>query len=172
MIELIKNIVQYNQGISCDLDRIPIVSELINYCSMNHCGKYNKRWSCPPANNSDFASLSARYNKAYVFNKIYYMDDAFDIEGMNASLNQNNDMVYAISKQLKNHNMDFYILKAGACNLCNKCAYPDNPCRLPDMMYPPIESYGIDVTNLARELDLNYYNGINTITYFTIVLYN
>ena len=171
MINIINKVSEYNQGVSCEIGAIPIVLDFIEYCQMNHCGRYNKSWSCPPAIDSDFKKISSRFNKAYVINKVFQIADEFDIEGMDKALEQNNDMVYTIIKQLRANQIGFYLLKAGSCNLCSKCTYPDSPCVFPNMLYPPIEAFGIDVTALASKLNMKYYNGKNTITYFTIILY-
>jgi hypothetical protein len=39
-------------------------------------------------------------------------------------------------------------------------------------MYPATEGYGIMVMQMAPALNINYNNGANTVTYFSMVLFN
>jgi predicted metal-binding protein len=63
------------------------------------------------------------------------------------------------------------VFGAGGCTICEACAYPDL-CRFPDKAYSSIEAAGIDVTELSRAGGVRYNNGINTVTYFSMILFN
>lgn len=163
-----------NEGAFISASALPFSDEINNYCRNNHCGKYNTSWACPPVIHSRRMEVDIlnKYNSAFVFNNVYLMDGDFDPDGMNNALDENNRLIYSLVDYLRENSKDFYILKAGCCNLCPKCSYPDNRCLKPEQMFPSIEAYGIDVLSLAKKLDMNYYNGEHTITYFNIVLYN
>ena len=58
------------------------------------------------------------------------------------------------------------LLSNEGCRRCGSCSYPDGPCRLPDVLFPSIEGYGIRVKELADAAGIAYNNGKNTVTYF------
>ena len=60
------------------------------------------------------------------------------------------------------------VLGAGGCNVCKKCAFPE-PCRFPEKAKTSVEACGINVVSLAKTAKINYTNGENTVTYFTLV---
>ena len=59
------------------------------------------------------------------------------------------------------------LLGAGGCRICKTCsAVEEKPCRHPDLACPSLESYGIQVSELAQRCGMKYINGVNTVTYF------
>lgn len=74
-------------------------------------------------------------------------------------------------KARENRAARFVLLGAGGCSLCEKCSYPDAPCRHPDKARRSMEACGIDVVSLSRNLGLRYMNGENTVTYFSVLFY-
>ena len=65
---------------------------------------------------------------------------------------------------------DVMALSTEACAICQKCAYPDAPCRHPDRMFPCVESQGILVTDLAEKHGLDFMNG-NIVVWFSLILF-
>ncbi|MBR2616748.1 MAG: hypothetical protein IKC56_00735 [Clostridia bacterium] len=55
--------------------------------------------------------------------------------------------------------------------MCKTCTYPTAPCRFPDRARTSMEACGINVVELAKEVGINYVNGQNTVTYFSLILY-
>ena len=43
--------------------------------------------------------------------------------------------------------------------------------RMPEMLFPSLEGFGIDVASLAAKAGLTYNGGENTVTYFGMLLY-
>ena len=80
----------------------------------------------------------------------------------------------AITRQalaiLKPHVQDVMVLSTEACAICERCAYPDAPCRHPDQMFPCVESHGIVVTDLAEAESIDFYGG-NLVTWFSLLLF-
>ena len=71
---------------------------------------------------------------------------------------------------LKQETDDVLVLSTESCAICERCAYPDAPCRHPDRMFPCVESYGIVATALAEQYGIEFYNG-NLVTWFSVLLY-
>lgn len=42
---------------------------------------------------------------------------------------------------------------------------------MPEMLFPSLEGFGIDVASLAAKVGLTYNGGENTVTYFGMLLY-
>ena len=161
------------QSVEIDAYDIPISEEILEYCKANQCGKYNTCWTCPPAipNIEKMKELYGKYSKALVYNIVYTLEDSFDWEGMLKALKDSNQIANRLIEHLNSLKLDFKALKSGSCDICDKCTYPNNPCRHPDRAFPTLEAYGINVMQLAKTFNMQYYSGENTITYFTIFFY-
>ena len=144
-------------------------------CEQNACGKYGKSWMCPPYIGpiQDLIAKAKTYRNALVYQTISSILDSYDFEGMMYaawSINQ-------LSQRLKMRLTAILdgvplFLGAGACLVCKRCALLEhNPCRFPLQATPSLESYGINVIQLASLCGMNYCNGINTVTYFGAVLF-
>jgi len=143
--------------------------ELYETCATNVCGNYNKCWTCPPA----IGSLETQkekitaFSSAFVFTTKSELDDSFDYEGMMKAKEQHDRLTVEMRERFS-HNP---VYGAGSCSICETCAYP-KPCRFPDRRVSSIEAAGINVTELSRLGGLRYNNGVNTVTYFSMVLFN
>jgi len=154
--------------------------ELLKACEANVCGKYNRSWTCPPAIGpmEKQRERILLYNSAFVFTTKADLDDSFDYEGMMRAKDCHDKLTAEMHERFGKTNPVF---GAGGCKLCDSevadgkiaetCAYPE-PCRFPDRIYSSIEAAGIDVTELSRAGGIRYNNGENTITYFSMVLFN
>jgi predicted metal-binding protein len=143
--------------------------ELYKTCAVNTCGNYNKCWTCPPA----VGTLEEQREKilcwkyALVFTTKVDLEDSFDIEGMTEGGKTHNSLTTDIRRQFG----AYPVYGAGGCKVCNICAYP-GPCRFPDRAVSAVEAAGINVTELSRTAHLKYNNGPNTVTYFSMILFN
>jgi predicted metal-binding protein len=149
---------------------INFYAELLKACETNVCGKYDKCWTCPPA----IGPMEAQKEKilsflfAFVFNTKFDLEDSFDYEGMMRAKDQHDRLTAEIHERFGKSNP---VYGAGGCRICETCAYPAS-CRFPEKIYPSIEAVGINVTELSRAGGLRYNNGENTVTYFSMILFN
>ncbi|MDR1443319.1 MAG: DUF2284 domain-containing protein [Treponema sp.] len=146
------------------------VEALYKSCEANLCGNYNRSWSCPPASGTmeDQKRRICAYQNAFVFTTKFDLEDSFDFEGMEKAKNIHDDTTRSIHDVVGRTNP---VYGAGGCGVCKPCAYPE-PCRFPEKLYSSIESAGINVTDLSRAAGIRYNNGPNTVTYFSMVLFN
>ena len=144
--------------------------ELLKACESNVCGNYNKCWTCPPAIGSLEKQMEKikSFSHAFVFTTKRDLEDSFDYEGMMGAKDCHNRLTAEMHEKFGKTNPVF---GAGACKICKICAYPE-PCRFPEKTYPAVEAVGINVTELSRAGGLSYNNGPNTITYFSMILFN
>lgn len=145
-------------------------------CKQNLCGHYGKNWMCPP-HVGDINLLIERargYTHGLVFQSIGTYEDSFDFEGMQAAGHAHNVLTRRIGKAiLPQLSAPGLLLGAGGCSVCPECAIRENlPCRLPDEAFASLESYGIFVAQLAKLGGMAYMNGVNTVTFFGMLLFN
>jgi predicted metal-binding protein len=147
--------------------------ELLDYCKANACGQYNKSWTCPPVCETIEKQREKilSYENALVFTTKHELEDSFDYEGMNHARERHTLLTVEIRKRLDNAP----VFGAGACPVCkgekneNQCCFPQ-PCPFPGKKIGSIEAAGINVTELSKAAGIAYNNGINTVTYFSMVL--
>lgn len=149
--------------------------EFYAICEGNACGNYGRCWVCPPdAGDADALIQRVRsYPYGLLYQSIHPLEDSFDIEGMTAAA-----MAHAqLSRRVHERAVPMLLgesfhLGCGGCNLCVRCAKRDNlPCRFPDQALTPMEAAGVDVYNTTRDTPLKYINGMNTVTYFGLLLF-
>ena len=144
--------------------------ELLKACESNVCGRYNKSWTCPPAVLSikkQKEKITA-FSSAFVFTTKFDLEDSFDYDGMMKAKDNHNKLTSELHERFGKTNP---VYGAGACKVCKTCAYPE-PCRFPEKACIAVEALGINVTELSRVAGIRYNNGPNTVTYFSIILFN
>jgi len=149
---------------------IDFSAEVFRACETNMCGKYNKCWTCPPAAGSPESQKEKilAFSSAFVFTTRHELEDSFDYGGMANARDRHNSLVAEMHARFGKTNP---VYGAGGCVLCETCTWPQ-PCRFPEKIFPPIEAAGIDVIGLSRAANLRYNNGKNTVTYFSMILFN
>ncbi len=145
-------------------------------CESNACGKYGKCWTCPPdAGEIEKLIEDAKsFDGAIVYQTYGPLEDSYDFEGMMAVGEAHNKLTQKVMKQFSgvNYFKKTLHLGAGGCRVCNECAkLTQEPCRFPLLALSNLETYGIDVSQLAKSAGLNYINGQNTVTYFSGFFY-
>jgi len=165
--------------------------ELLNYCKTNACGCYNKSWTCPPACDSteEQQKKILSYKNVFVFTTKHEIEDSFDYEGMTRGRKLHSLLTSEVKKRLGGAP----VYGAGNCPVCESgaakaaftakavltakeiltaktsCAFP-KPCPFPEKQIGSIEAAGINVSELSKAADIAYSNGINTVTFFSMVL--
>ncbi len=153
-------------------DQVSFDESVRHACEQNYCGRYGKCWTCPPGV-GDYEKLRDGllvYKNVFVFTTKHALEDSFDIEGMNEAHIIHDAAAKKIFPLCKERGAK--LLGAGGCTICEKCTYPDSPCRFPEKAISSVEANGINVMQLSKTAGINYINGANTVTYFSVVFYN
>ncbi len=156
------------------VSEIPFDEGLRAFCEANRCGHYNRNYACPPSVGApDVVIAQAKgYEYALVFQTVSPLEDSFDFEGMMDAAANHNELTSRLYAYLKVENPDCLPLSAGGCGICERCAkMEDKPCRFPDKAISSLEAYCINVSQLAEKCDMKYINGVNTVTYFSAILF-
>ena len=149
---------------------IPFREYVVEACARNQCGMYGKTWQCPPGV-GDMKTLKTKclaYSNAIVFTTCHALEDSFDIEGMEQGRIEHEKITDEILELFQGEKR---VLSAEGCRLCEKCTYPNAPCRFPERARSSVEANGISVVELAKQCGINYKNGNNTVTYFSVIFY-
>lgn len=152
---------------------IPFSDDVRKACEANACGMYGKCWTCPPGVGkvNELKDRILKYENALVFTHIGNLEDSFDYEGMQRVGKEADKILEQVDTALKKEGILHISLGRGACEICEDCTYPKLPCRLPDKAVVSVEACGINVVQLAADCQINYHNGANTVTYFTLIIY-
>jgi predicted metal-binding protein len=142
--------------------------EVRKMCESNVCRRYGATWACPPAFGtvSECAERLKKYGEAMIFSRKYDLDDSFDFEGMTAGAKDFHAAAERLWQRVKTDLPEGLLMANEGCVKCEKCTYPDAPCRFPDSLHPSLEGYGFMVSEVAAQAGINYINGANTVTYF------
>ena len=148
--------------------------EVRKICEDNSCRNYAKTWACPPATGTlaECRERIGRYNDMLLLSKKYKLEDSFDFEGMKKGLLDFKETFDIFHQKIDNILSDYLILSHEGCIRCNKCTYPDAPCRFPHLLHHSLEGYGFIVSELAKNAGIRYNNGPGTVTYFGAILFN
>ena len=167
------SVVHIHESAWIDPKTVPFSAEVRHMCEVNRCGKYGTCWTCPPGV-GDWEVLRDRYqaySEAFVFTTCHALEDSFDIEGMQEAKEAHRRLDDLIALTLGDFCGQYVLLGAGGCTICEKCTYPDAPCRFPERTYQPMEACGINVVELSRQCGIKYINGADTVTYFSMLLF-
>lgn len=174
LAEQVRGLGAYKAGV-VDLQDVRFDRAFRTMCETNACGNYGKCWMCPPdAGDIDALMNEAKsYQKALVYQTVGTLEDSYDFEGMMEAARLHNELSRALTKWFATLPFTKKLhLGAGGCHMCEVCAKRTNePCRHPELAMPSLETYGINVSELAASSGMKYINGQNTVTYFGALLF-
>ncbi len=144
-------------------------------CAVNACGVYGKCWMCPPdiGDIDELIEKVRSYPRGLLYQSIFELEDSFDFEGMVEGGRTQSQRSRELNRLLKEAGYTNYLhLSKGGCGNCSPCAkVKGEPCPFPEDALSSLEGYGINVSATAKNTSMKYINGVNTVTYFGIVLF-
>lgn len=157
-----------------DPKTINLMPEVREMCAVNKCTAYDTNWACPPACGSleDCSADIKKYSIGILVQTTGQLEDDFDSEGMMETAKKHGETFSRFLKHLRvKYGNDMLPLGAGSCTQCEKCTYPDKPCRFPELMVSPMEGYGIFISDLCSKNNVTYNYGRGTLTYVGCYLF-
>jgi len=141
--------------------------EVRDMCAADRCRHYGKSWTCPPACPSleENRALLAGYKTGILVQTTGTPEDDFDLEGMIEIERAHMRHFREMHKALRADFPGVLALGAGACDLCETCAYPGAPCRLPEEATTSMEAFGLVVSDTCRDNGIKYNYGPGTMTF-------
>ncbi|MBQ1515856.1 MAG: hypothetical protein IIZ51_08410 [Lachnospiraceae bacterium] len=143
-------------------------------CSPGACRYYGRTWSCPPAVGSleECRKKVERYDKMLLISAPFMLADMMDFSEIDHTTRDFQLITLNLKRRLGSLVNDFYLLGNETCSLCEKCTWPEAPCRHPEDFRPSIEGFGFLIKELAEIAGIPYTNGRMTSTNFGAVFYN
>ncbi|MBQ8830693.1 MAG: DUF2284 domain-containing protein [Oscillospiraceae bacterium] len=148
-------------------------SERIRYICEHECPMYGKTWACPPGTGMvpECEAKCRSYKDALMIATITEVFNIADIEETLATRPEHEEITKMAADMVRQQCDDVYVLSSEACAICEECAYPDGPCRHPELMNPCVESHGIILTALAEKYGIEFQYGGNIVTWFSLIFY-
>ena len=145
----------------------------VRYICEHECPMYNTTWACPPAVGTVEACKArvTAFREGLMIATITEVSDIANIGETLATRADHEAITHEISQLIAEKSSETLTLSTEACALCEKCAWPDAPCRHPDRMFPCVESHGILVTDLAERHGIDFLAGSNLVTWFSLIFY-
>ena len=154
-------------------EALVVRKEVRDMCAVNRCGKYGTSWVCPPGCGelSELAEKLSRVSGGIILQSTGEMEDDFDFESIAETSELQKERFAAFMKKLAAEDGQFLPLSSGGCGICEKCTYPDAPCRFPDRAFPSMEACGLVVNDVCKASGIPYNYGPRTMTFTGCVLY-
>lgn len=121
-------------------------------CSPEKCKAYNTNWVCPPGCGSlDFCRNRLAEYKSGILLQMKYEDvDTSSMEKVEELSKEFTGKVISLRDEILADYPNAMTLATGGCRECEKCTYPENPCRKPHIRRGSLSAYGIDVGKLCK----------------------
>ena len=151
---------------------LEFMEDVRSMCAADRCRSYNHSWACPPACGelSLWRERASKYNRGLIMQTVGEREDSYDFEAMMEIAARCDKNFYRLVDAL--NGADVLAMSAGTCTRCEKCTYPDAPCRFPDRLYPSMEACGLFVSKVCKDNGVPYYYGEEKMAYTCCLLYN
>lgn len=172
LIQIAKEI-GFEQVNECPADAMIANPQVRDMCAADKCKMYGKTWSCPPAL-PDLDYYQAEFDKytyGIIVQTVAELEDDFDIETMEEAGETMKARFDEFAKKARELDPNCFPMSAGTCKKCEKCTYPDAPCRFPDEMIPSMEACGLWVSDVCNRSGVKYYYGPGTLAYTSVILF-
>ncbi|MCC6095477.1 MAG: DUF2284 domain-containing protein [Eubacterium sp.] len=148
-------------------------SEKVRTICRTECSRYNTSWSCPPAVGSveTCRKRCLEWQDAFFFSTVHEVSNVMDLKEGARTRSSHEELTDRIEQSIRALGLQTWRLSGDSCNVCERCAWPDTPCRFPDRMHPCIEGQGILVAKLAELCGMDYYLDAGTQLWFSLIFY-
>lgn len=149
-----------------------VFSERIRTVCEQECPMYGKSWACPPAVGTveECRARCLAFPRALVLTTVTEVRDIADIEETLATRGPHEAVTREAAAIVRALGAEVMVLSTEACAVCERCAYPDAPCRHPERMFPCVESHGIIATDIAEKHGIEFFSG-NIVTWFSLIFF-
>ena len=150
-----------------------VFSDKVRFICENECSRYGHSWACPPVIGTieECMERCHKFSHALLFTTAADVPDIADFQGCLNARRDHEQVSFELTERMKETFGETLTLTTGCMN-CDKCAYPDAPCRDPEHRFATIESHGIMIMQTAADAGLSYNFDGHTVIYFTLIFYN
>ena len=157
-----------------DPKTLKFLPEVREMCAAGRCRYYDKSWACPPACGplEEWQKKASRFGKGVLLQTVGDIEDSYDIEAMMELSRRNAASFAKFADRVLETGLDCLPMSVGTCARCEKCTYPDAPCRFPDRMFSSMEACGLMVNQVCTDNGVPYNYGPGKMAYTSCLLYN
>jgi len=150
-----------------EVSTLEFMQDVRDMCNPKQCNNYDKSWSCPPACASleEMRELVLGYSGGVLVQTVGELEDSYDWEGIQDAAKNQSESFAKLWDALEPMYPQLYPMGTGGCSKCEKCTYPDEPCRFPERMACSMEACGLFVSKVCTDNGAKYNYGPNTIAY-------
>ncbi len=141
-------------------------------CAADKCHAYGKNWTCPPhcGSLSQCQERLQGYRHGILLQTVGQLAKPIDTRGYRETEQRHLTRFSRFCEVLRKTHPNALCLGSGGCRVCKTCAWPE-ACRFPGQAVSSMEGYGLFVTQVCRDVGLDYYYGEKTIAYTACVLF-
>lgn len=162
-VDTAKNI-GFTSAVAVDSSVIECEESIRALCAPDKCGNNGSSWVCPPGCGSieHCRDIVAPYENVLILQSVHENVDYSDREKMYSITREHNGNAMKLFEQIKEEQGSAYLLTTGGCDLCEKCTFPDEPCRIPDKNRGSLSAFGVNVGKLcgAAKMEYSFTEGI------------
>lgn len=149
------------------------IQERVRIVCEKECTRFGTTWACPPGVGSlkECEEKIRSYPWGVIFSSVAEVSDVLNMEEMLATRRAHEEITNALGEYLRSIGKEIFILSTESCDICEKCSYPNSPCRHPERMHPCLESHGVVVAEIVEQEAMEYNIGGNTILWFSLILF-
>ena len=150
-----------------DVSTLEFLQDVRDMCNAKQCNRYDKSWACPPACGTleEMRERVKGYTSGLLVQTVGELEDSYDWEGIQDAAKRQAAGFDRLWDALAPLYPCLYPMGVGGCSKCEKCTYPDAPCRFPERMAYSMEACGLFVSKVCTDNGAKYNHGPNTITY-------
>ena len=150
-----------------DVSTFEFLQEVRDMCNAKQCKGYDKSWSCPPALGTldEMRAMVNGYSSGILVQTVGELEDSYDWEGIQDTAKRQAVNFGRMWDELAKECPSVLAMGTGGCTKCEKCTYPDEPCRYPDRMAPSMEACGLFVSKVCTDNGLAYNYGPNKMAF-------
>lgn len=154
------------------IDTLRPMQAVRDMCASDKCRAYEKNWTCPPYCGSleECDNAMQGYSKGILLQTVGILEKTVDTKGYLRAEQTHLQAFHDFCRHIRIDFPDALCLGTGGCRICPTCAWPE-PCRFPQLACSSMEGFGLFVTQVCRDNQLDYYHGPKTITYTACVLF-
>ena len=157
----------FTEATPMDVGTLEFLQDVRDMCNSDQCHNYGRSWSCPPASPSleEMREKVKSFSKGILVQTVGQLEDSYDWEGIQAAAKSQSESFDKLWNALEPMYPSLYPMGTGGCSKCDKCTYPDEPCRFPERMACSMEACGLFVSKVCTDNGTKYNYGPNTIAY-------
>ena len=155
-----------------DPNKLVVREDVRAMCQADTCRAYGKNWTCPPycGTLEECQTKLRSYQQGILLQTVGVTDKLIDTRAYARTEKKHLELLHRLAQLVRRQHPNALCLGAGGCRVCSRCAWPE-PCRFPQEALPSMEGYGLFVTQVCRDHQLDYYHGEKTITYTACILF-